>query len=63
MTARFREKIKAKVTYPLQGLDMQPFKVKVQSSDSIDVDCLDRNEDIYDLYGVSNHLGRFVTLF
>jgi hypothetical protein len=73
MTARFREKIRAKVVYPLQGLDMQPFTVRVQPEGgsgsegggggrggggrSGDGDDQDGEEDAYDLYGVSNHLG------
>lgn len=60
MTARFREKIRAKVVYPLQGLDMRPFTVKFQpegAGEQAGVEPGSCEEDIYDLYGVSNHLG------
>jgi ubiquitin C-terminal hydrolase len=70
MTARFREKIRAKVDYPLQDLDMRPFTVQVQSEGSPESANgesigptdgnvkISSNEDVYDLYGVSNHLGK-----
>lgn len=75
MTARFREKIRAKVEYPLQDLDMRPFTVQVVPEESerssedlagggpgVGGDAVggghgSTEDDIYDLYGVSNHLG------
>lgn len=51
MTARFREKIRAKVIYPIKSLDMSPYCVRLDNADS------SSSSDVYDLYGVSNHIG------
>lgn len=77
MTARFREKIRAKVHYPLQGLDMRPFtfsctstsQQQQQGGEGVSAGAgggnssssSSGNEDVYDLYGVSNHLGERVS--
>jgi ubiquitin carboxyl-terminal hydrolase 4/11 len=73
MTARYREKIRAKVVYPVKNLDMSPYCVKRKSGktggggsggEGVGRKVLilaDKNNgesgDIYDLYGVSNHIG------
>jgi ubiquitin C-terminal hydrolase len=60
MTARFREKIRAKVLYPLKGLDMSPFCAGAAGRDSMVANCptsVTEGSEIYDLYGVSNHIG------
>lgn len=69
MTARFREKIRAKVEYPLQDLDMRPFTVEVLPGESEKSHGAvgggqgrATEDDIYDLYGVSNHLGEYKAL-
>jgi hypothetical protein len=85
MTARFREKIRAKVAYPIKALDMAPYcvprscdrrrgrgaagagtgsscdRAKEPSAVSgglggggVAAAC---SENLYDLYGVSNHIG------
>ena len=69
MTARFREKIRSKVVYPLTGLDMAHFCANKRSeggSDEASTVCwngvdypttVTEGNDIFDLYGVSNHIG------
>ena len=57
MTARFREKIRAKVIYPIKSLDMSPYCVRLDNADS------SSSSDVYDLYGVSNHIGVFYDSF
>lgn len=66
MTARFREKIRAKVAYPIKSLDMSPYCVpknkdfkKKKSGMSIfeEQNQSGTHNEIYDLYGVSNHIG------
>lgn len=66
MTARFREKIRAKVDYPLYGLDMRPYTVRdggvgsqSRRHSSIERSVGGSDRDVYDLYGVSNHIGEW----
>lgn len=70
MTARFREKIRAKVAYPIKSLDMSPYcvpkfnerkKARGIEKEKDDIAC--SNGNIYDLYGVSNHIGRSSSVF
>ena len=67
MTARFREKIRAKVAYPIKSLDMSPYcvprhkdskKKKTEMSILEENHSIGTNNEIYDLYGVSNHIGK-----
>ena len=61
MTARWREKIRTKVDFPLEGLDMSEFMAEqfddkvVESQESERGN--GRSEYIYDLFSVVNHLG------
>lgn len=57
MTARFREKIRAKVVYPLKGLDMSPFCAGGGDRATAPPPSVSEGNEIYDLYGVSNHIG------
>lgn len=67
MTARFREKIRAKVAYPIKSLDMSPYcvprnkdlKKKKPGLSIIEESNQINHNEIYDLYGVSNHIGKF----
>lgn len=70
MTARWREKIRTKVAFPIDGLDMNDFLTGPNSSKNrgaivpsadgttdLSESTSDRDENIYDLYSVINHLG------
>jgi ubiquitin C-terminal hydrolase len=64
-TTYSREKLSTSVIFPTKGLDLRPYfshpedpiEVNSQVSGSGGSSGCDRNSSIYDLYGVSNHMG------
>jgi ubiquitin carboxyl-terminal hydrolase 8 len=67
MTARFGEKIKTLVTFPLRGLDLYQFsthhmhkdKTSVPGSSQKPMSQESPQRYVYDLYGVTNHIGKY----
>lgn len=57
-SARFREKIRTKVVFPLTSLDLSEYVSNVADDTQPDRRAGDNPADyVYDLYAVSNHLG------
>lgn len=53
MNAKHKEKIRNKINFPLHELNMSKYKILDLNSNVQDSDYC----DVYDLYGVSNHIG------
>ena len=64
MNARYREKIRSKVLFPLTALDMGKYKVSVNEGmvkgSAARASYSGSGSDVYDLYGVSNHMGTYL---
>lgn len=65
MTARWREKIRTKVMFPLEGLDMTEFMAEKMAAGDADKGPEEEaqggpSNNVYDLYSVVNHMGNYL---